>query len=197
MNTHISQQSLDSRCILVCHSVSSDLWCSATHSHTSHLRRSRRPRPSVVFLPWSHDPRRSTAWRLFLFITEEWGGAREGFLRLHCRSFPALPCFIHWPLLYFLFAQQTIGHPKGILQILVDVACKGCGHGSTRVSLTQSLYQIPFSRIQVLGKCAHKNCRCFKYMYSTWLTGILRLWIGSANQGSNPRDIKYKSCQTK
>lgn len=65
-------------------------------------------------------------------------GAREGFLLLHCHYFPALPSFIHWPLLYFLFVQSTIGHPKGVLQILVDIAGKGCGLGSIRVSLTQS-----------------------------------------------------------
>lgn len=32
-------------------------------------------------------------------------GAREGFLLSHCHYFPALPSFIHWPLLYFLFVQ--------------------------------------------------------------------------------------------
>lgn len=32
-------------------------------------------------------------------------GAGEGFLLLHCYYFPALPSFIHWPLLYFLFVQ--------------------------------------------------------------------------------------------
>lgn len=45
---------------------------------------------------------------LFLFIM-------GGVFLLYCCCLPALPPFIHWPLLYFLFVRRASGHPRGSL----------------------------------------------------------------------------------
>lgn len=80
-----------------------------SHTDTSHLRWSTSglapllsPVPAVV------TPNTALQGSVPIYN----GG---GFLLLYCCCLPALPPFIHWPLLYFLFVRQTSGHPKGSL----------------------------------------------------------------------------------
>lgn len=80
-----------------------------SHTDTSHLHWSASGlAPLLSLIPAVVTPNTALQGSVPIYN----GG---GFFLLYCCCLPALPPFIHWPLLYFLFVHWTSGHPKASL----------------------------------------------------------------------------------